>query len=210
MTDLEAALRAVQDRQAIEDVVARYCRAIDRLDLDLLKSVYHPDGTDSHGSFEGNAHEFADFILQRMRSTTSYGFHTVTHSLIELDGDRASGETYYVGYHRIPAGRAAVERFFGPTYADRAEAAATLGDEHEYECGGRYLDVFTRRDGIWRIQARRITNEWSRCGAVSHVRGEGDVEHYWIPGSRDRTDPVYAIARAADTMAEAIEVGAPA
>ena len=31
-------------RQSIEEILARYARAIDRLDLELLKSVFHPDG----------------------------------------------------------------------------------------------------------------------------------------------------------------------
>lgn len=191
-TDAEK-LAELLDKQALAEVVARYCRAIDRIDVDLLKSVYHSDATDSHGSFEGNAHQFADFIVQRMAETTSYGFHTVTHSLFEVDGDIASGESYYVGYHRIPAGREAIERFYGADYADRAEAEGTIGDEHEYECGGRYIDRYARRDGVWRIAARKITNEWSRCAPVSHVKGQGDVEHYWIPGARDRSDPIYGV-----------------
>jgi hypothetical protein len=197
MSETDDLLRQLDDRRHIEDVVKRYCRAIDRLDVAMLKSVYHPDGTDSHGSFNGNAHEFADFIIDRMRMTTVYGFHTVTHTLIALDGDGATAESYYMGYHRIAAGHAALSRFFGEDYAREAASAGTADREHEYECGGRYLDRLTRRNGEWRIQARQITNEWSRCQPTSHRIKGGDVEHYWLPGTRDRDDPVYSLDRAA-------------
>jgi len=62
---LEQKIQSILDRQEIEQVLAMYCRAIDRMDLELLKSVYHPDGTDDHGSFSGNAHEFAKQIIAR-------------------------------------------------------------------------------------------------------------------------------------------------
>ena len=36
-----------------------YCRGIDRCDAALVASVYHPDGTDDHGSFVGLGTDFA-------------------------------------------------------------------------------------------------------------------------------------------------------
>ena len=39
------------DREAIRDVAIRYCRGVDRLDVDVLKSAYWPDATDHHGDF---------------------------------------------------------------------------------------------------------------------------------------------------------------
>jgi len=47
----------MSDREAIENLLGLYCRAIDRLDVELLKSVYHPDGIDDHGAISANAHE---------------------------------------------------------------------------------------------------------------------------------------------------------
>jgi hypothetical protein len=182
------------DRREIEDVLRLYCRAIDRLDTDLLKSLYHPDGTDHHGSFSGNAHEFADFIMDRLRRETSYGFHTVTHSSVEIDGTAAAAESYYIGYHRVPGGWDSLSHYFGEAYAREAEALGTLTIEHEYECGGRYIDRFAKRCGAWKILARRITNEWSRCGPTSRVVDDGELAHYNLPGARDRSDPVYVNA----------------
>jgi len=50
---LPARLRTLLDRQEIADVVARYCRGIDRRDFDLVRTCYHPDGTDRHTGFLG-------------------------------------------------------------------------------------------------------------------------------------------------------------
>jgi hypothetical protein len=52
-TDLSARLRTLLDRQEIADVVARYCRGIDRRDFDLVRACYHPDGADRHTGFSG-------------------------------------------------------------------------------------------------------------------------------------------------------------
>ena len=188
-----AALQLVLDRQEIEQVVRRYCRAIDRCDVELLKWVYHPDGTDAHGNFEGNAHAFADFIMGELHETVSYGFHTITQSIIDVQGDLAAAESTYMGYHRIPAGWEKICSYFGETYAIAAEVAGTLGQEHEYVCGGRYIDRFERRNGEWKIAKRVITNEWRQIGPALGDMREGKVAAFNLPGTRDRSDPVYRI-----------------
>lgn len=43
------------DKQAIGEVVLRYCRGIDRLDLDLVRSAYHCDGVDPRAARMGPA-----------------------------------------------------------------------------------------------------------------------------------------------------------
>src|SRR6476469_9276615 len=59
MTELSGAevqeLRAMIDRAQIAELSSRYSRAVDRLDADLLRSVYWPDGTDDHGAY-GECH----------------------------------------------------------------------------------------------------------------------------------------------------------
>lgn len=191
--DRDEMLQLVYDRQQIAAVLHRYARAVDRCDLELLKSVYHDDATDAHGSFDGNAHEFAEFLIPRLREHTSYGIHHVTNELIEVDGDRAIAESYLLGYHRVPGGRAAVAQFFGVAYADRAEAEGTLDAEHEYVTGGRYLDKLVKREGVWRIWRRRITVEWNRC-RPARMSLDGGRAHYDLPGTRDTGDPSYELS----------------
>src|SRR4051794_25564624 len=52
-----AANSSIRDRFAIEDILTSYARAIDRLDIELLKSLYHEDARDDHAWFEGTARD---------------------------------------------------------------------------------------------------------------------------------------------------------
>ena len=79
-------------------MVLRYCRGIDRLDLELVRACYHPDATDDHGGFVGTRDEYVDWVggvLARFEGT----MHVVANQLVELDGDAARSETYGVAYH---------------------------------------------------------------------------------------------------------------
>ncbi|GAA1871511.1 nuclear transport factor 2 family protein [Pseudonocardia ailaonensis] len=125
-------------REEIGDVLARYCRAVDRGDLPLLKSVYHPDATDDHGIFSGNAHEFAEWLIGQPGRGDLVTQHHLTNSLVEVSGSEARAETYFVAVHRRPGSPPQVGRF-----------------------GGRYLDRLTRRDGAWRIAHRTVVHDWS-------------------------------------------------
>ena len=180
------------DRDAIENLLGLYCRAIDRLDLELLKSIYHPDAVDDHGAIHTNAHEFADRVIAMLRDLCVYTMHTVTHSVIEVRGDRATSESYFLAIHTVAAGEAAIGKFFGETYLATERAAGRLDRRHEYLCSGRYLDELDKRDGVWRIARRKMTNEWGVCRAENMV-AEGIPAAFTTTGSRDRGDPVYRL-----------------
>ena len=57
MTESEELIWLVA-RQQIADVIYRYARGIDRLDLELVRACYHPDAYDDHGSMGGTVDEF--------------------------------------------------------------------------------------------------------------------------------------------------------
>jgi SnoaL-like protein len=192
MTQEVDKLQVMWDRQEIEQLLRRYCRAIDRLDVELLRSIYHPDAVDAHGQFEGNAHEFASYMIDYLRRNTTYCFHSVTQSIIDVRGDEAAAESIYIGYERIPGGWNSVSTFFGARYARSAQQAGTLELEHQHKCGGRYIDRLERRQGEWKILKRRITNEWNECAVTTHILDDGNLANYNLPGTRDRSDPVYA------------------
>lgn len=131
-------LTELSDRQEIHDVLVRYCRAVDRGDLDLLLSVYHPDATDDHGMYSGNGHDFARWLLSRPGRAELVTQHHLTNSTVRCDGDVARAETYFVAVHRRPGPPVSVGQF-----------------------GGRYLDRLERRDGAWRIAHRVVVHDWS-------------------------------------------------
>jgi SnoaL-like domain len=186
---MEQALQDLIDRQAIDARLKLYCRAIDRLDVDLLRSVYWPDGTDDHGSFVGNAHEFADFIMADLRKRVIDGMHAIMHSLIDLHGNFATSESYYWAYQLTPGGLDAVTEFFGERYA--GQCGDKIDGPHDFFCGGRYIDLFEKRGGEWKILKRKITNEWNTVRPTDRISDQGAIAHYNLPGMRDRSDWVY-------------------
>ncbi len=165
-----ADIQSLVDRESIRDVLVRYCRGIDRCDEAVLRSAYWPDATDDHGSFNGNAWEFAEYVipaLQTMRLT----MHQISNVTIELDGDRAKAETYCVAYHLIPGAE---------------------GDD-EMVVGGRYLDTLERRSGEWRILARVYVMDWNRNGKAT-ARWEGGLySALKTRGARFPDDPSYSL-----------------
>ena len=62
-------IQALLDRQAIAELSYRYSRAADRLDRELLESVYWPDGTDDHGAFVGSAPDYASMKIRMLLCT---------------------------------------------------------------------------------------------------------------------------------------------
>jgi len=87
---------------AIRSVQISYCRAIDRMDFDLLRTCFHPDATADYGFFSGGMDEFI-----AMAKTSLKSFTTTTHftgnQLVEVNGDSAWAEHYTVATHRCPA-----------------------------------------------------------------------------------------------------------
>ncbi len=61
---MDKRIEELLDKQALHENLMTYCRGIDRMDLELMKSTYWPDGTDDHGRFVGNAHEWCHVGLK--------------------------------------------------------------------------------------------------------------------------------------------------
>jgi hypothetical protein len=172
MKNRESDIADLVDRAKIVEVLHRYCRAIDRCDKALLRSVYHSDARDNHGIFSGNAWEFVDFIMVLLKDIGPTS-HALTNYLIDIDGDAAYSESYVTAFH------AGV-----PTEGD------VLTD---VIAGGRYIDRFERRDEVWRIADRVVVVDWNQNVPVS-ARWDGPMHGKWRPrGTRDANDPSYGL-----------------
>jgi hypothetical protein len=199
---LDPRLQALWDRQAIEHILTTYARAIDRLDVELLKSLYHPGALDTHASFKGSAEEFADFAIDYLRREFTATMHHITHSNINVYGDAAATESYFYAYHRFEGNFDRVSEFFGKAYAQRCRSDGTLDDGHEFICGGRYIDLFTKRNGEWRIADREITVEWNHVRPASKSEPGSFIANNTAPPGRDRDDIIYRFITRARKGAE--------
>lgn len=169
--ELEAMVRELHDKQAIREKIVAYCRAVDRLDRELLLSVYHPDAIDDHGIFVGGPAEFADWAFALHASQQVAHQHIVANHTCELDGDTAHTETYWM--------------FAGMNREGPDGPWLTIG-------GGRYIDRFEKRGGEWRIAARKCVPDWGGVPGESWLSPEAAAA--LASGgtvSRDRDDASY-------------------
>lgn len=165
-------LETLLARTEIADVINRYARGIDRLDFDLVRSCYHPDAYDDHGTMKGGVEEFiesARAFLPRYEAT----MHFLGNMLIEVDGEVARAETYAIAYHRL-----------------KLEDGSGKDDVW----GIRYVDRFEQRDGAWKIAHRVVAQEWRRVDPVPAGRVRGGGPGLW--GTRDGNDVIDRIMAA--------------
>jgi hypothetical protein len=150
----------------IRNLIFRYCRGIDRLDFDLVESVFWPDAKLRYGGEQSPA----EFVAGGRRGLPLYALtqHSVSNVLIEVDGDVAKGEAYCQARHRSAAN--------GDTPAQ------------DFLWGGRYVDRYERRNGEWRISRRIVVHEWTK---LEPVEGVWPGAAAFVQGQRDPSDVVY-------------------
>jgi SnoaL-like domain len=142
-TDQFSLVRAA-DRMEIQHRIHQFCRAVDRLDLEALHEVFHPDAHDDHGVFKGGPDGFIDWARGRHK-TIEYSSHHMTNVYIEfVEDDEAFAETYFFIWQSVTPAASIM--------------AGSSDDDSPYEMisSGRYVDRFTRRDGQWKIQERTV------------------------------------------------------
>jgi hypothetical protein len=136
MTD--TAIEILLNKQAITEVLYRYCRAMDRIDRDMTLSIWHPDGTCNYSSTEGVADMlFRDYLTGSTKARQGFANHShqITNILIELTGDRAASEAYFTA---------------------SLQTVPTDGKVLEHLWRGRYLDRWSKRAGAWAIDHRQV------------------------------------------------------
>jgi hypothetical protein len=189
--DLERMVQEVADRQAIERVLRRYCRGVDRADVETLKSVFHADALNEDRGSVTNAHDWVEVVIPTLRAMFTGTMHHITNFDIQLDGERAVVECYYIAYHELKRDEALLKAFAGDGYVERMRAAGRLDGSHEYIGKGRYFFRLERRDGAWRMTLRVATFEFNELRPI--VTGDPGSGLHQMPRRerRGREDPVF-------------------
>ncbi len=178
--DIRRLVDEVASRQQIVNVCHRYCRALDRVDEALLRSVFHADSTHHHDIYQGTSADFCGHAIALLRQLERTQHH-LGNVLVELDGDRATCEAYFLAYHRIAAGVS------GPGMFQREDVSRA----EDVFVGGRYVDRFERRNGEWRIVHRTGVHDWEtwRPASDRYLSTMSAAGR----GRRDLGDPCYTI-----------------
>ena len=165
---LEAEVQELRDREAIREVIHRYCQAVDRCDLEMLKSCYWEDGYDDHGFFAGNAHEFAEYVIPCLKAVDS-SMHSITNTRFQFDGDRCACASQWNVVHRL-----------------KHDEGFT-----DFIHQGRYLDVWEKRDGEWKLLHRVIAGDVDRWIHTLDISAALAGPNEPLKGCRGKADPGY-------------------
>ena len=160
-------LQAIADRQTITDLIYRYCRSMDRIDVELGYTLWHEDGIADYGTdvFQGSGKDFIDHTCAQHRRALAHS-HQVTNIIVELDGDRAGSESYVT-----------------------ANLRTMRGDKlMQISIWGRYIDRWSRRNGRWALDKRISVIDFDEIREVMPLSKHSR-------GSRDRDDPSYTVLR---------------
>ena len=173
MNDDNSKVQELLDKESIRELVNLYCRAADRHDNELMRSLYHEDAFDDHGSFfKGKAMDFID-ILPDIQKSMGILHHNVTTHNIKLNGLKAQGETYIIAFHQV----------------------LTEDGNYDVLIGGRYFDEYEKGNGIWKFSSRAVDADWVYVNDPSKV----NLTHPMIQGahigSPNTKDPSYELLK---------------
>ncbi len=171
-SSLPPRVQALLDRSEIEELMIAYARGIDRAEENLVRSVFHPDATVDFGPgiFQGAVIDFITWAMD-VRAGMKAAQHYITNIRVDLRGDAAFAESYFLAWHRLdkPTGK---EDFF---------------------LGGRYLDRLERRPagaaGVWKIAHRKQVKDWTRTTPVAELFYHLNPDALWAPAGKQ--DPSY-------------------
>ena len=137
-------LEQLNDRIEIEELLARYSRALDHRQWADLEAIFTADGEFDAG---GLGHPHGPAAIRAMIEGTIGGLDATQHllgkSIIEFseDGDSAEVRTYLISQHIRESAPGPVKHYF---------------------LGGEYADRVVRTPAGWRIAYRRLDRMWKQ------------------------------------------------
>lgn len=177
----------VADRLMIQDLVYRWCRAVDRLDAQGMLDVFWPGAIDSHGPYIGPVEGLVEWILVRHKPI-GMSSHFIGNLLIEfVHEDLALVESYVRTIQQYPAhAKQQLAQLTGGA-AGAPDAAMDMFTS------SRYIDRVERRNGEWRIARRDLAQDWKQLVEVQHRALQ--PHEGWIIGRRDGQDAIQVFRR---------------
>ena len=137
-------LQQINDRIEIEELLARYSRALDYRQFDDLEGIFTEEATFDAGGLgcptgPANIRAMIEGTIGHLDATQ----HLVGKSIVEFseDGDSAEVRTYLISQHIREANEGPIKHYF---------------------LGGEYADTVVRTPAGWRISYRRLDRMWKQ------------------------------------------------
>lgn len=171
MTDSSdlALLEQVEAKQALQQLNARFSRAMDRMDRCLMVSLWTDDGEIDWGAHKGSVKPFV-IAATSPDDSLERSFHSVSNEYFEVDGHSAIGEVSVIIVSTVVEEGAKVDRLVG----------------------GRYLDRYRQEGGQWKIARRTFVHDWN-MSLPSSANYEEGMFALFLKGKRDKSDPSYQL-----------------
>jgi hypothetical protein len=171
------------DRAIIQDILFKWCRAVDRLDIDSVTALFYEDAHDDHGPYKGDINGLKNWIHNRHK-TIPFSMHQLSNMLIEFASeDVASVETTVCSIQRYTAeGKESMAQLSGGVRGKEGSGADMMGSS-------RYIDQFERRNGKWKIAKRTVVAGWRQIVEVDSNGPKMGPE--WHVQKRDLTDFIF-------------------
>lgn len=178
------------DRAAIQDLMSRYARGVDRRDWNTVAQTFHPDAHDDHGEYKGGVEGFLKWVSER-HAKIPQSMHFLGNCLIEFTGpDVALVETYFIARQTISADATAAKSMI----EGRGESSGAA----EAQIWGRYIDIAERRNGEWRTARRIVAFDAMQAGPATSL----PLKESWAQSQRDPSDPLNVMRKRAEGMAQ--------
>lgn len=151
-------IRAVADRLEITDLLYRYTRIIDRGEFARLDEIFTEDGQFiirdlPSGDQNFSIAEFSGYLADT-HTACNFMQHFVANTLVEIDGDRATADSYLTVMYELK-----------PDFASSAFGRVdTLTDLF---LGGEYRDALVRTPAGWKIRTRSAKFFFQRTRPVA-------------------------------------------
>jgi hypothetical protein len=142
----ERLIEEILAKDQIRGALLRYTRGVDRLDVALIDSSFHPDAIIEHGGMVFDGKGWGAAIVETMAKVAKNTRHMIANQSIEIDGGAAYSETY--------------------CYAHILEDAPDDSGEQLLNRAVRYVDQFELRDGEWRVIFRKTVLDWDRIEPI--------------------------------------------
>jgi hypothetical protein len=184
-------MQRLLDKEEIRDVLLRYARGADRLDIDMFASVFWEDGGYEDSIVEGCARDFVPSLIgETVRNMFAVTQHFITNTRVDFDGPLvALTESYFLAFHLLKPDKHWLDVVLGERRMH--ELGGDYSRSYELIVAGRYLDRFEKRGALWRIKKRRFICDWTTSDVASGIGRAGLAQLWHLQGSRDRQDPSY-------------------
>jgi hypothetical protein len=164
---MDPRLQEMLDHYEIRRTLAEYCHACDRADEAMMASVYTgADSFDDHGHVKASGPEYARAMTGLILDRTEAISHILGQSLIKVDGDAASAETFFIAFMRLPA--------------------SDSGPARMNQLIGRFVDRLEKIDGAWKIKHRICVRDTSM---TTPVERDDYAAYGFVEATRDASDP---------------------